>query len=235
MLADVLEHALDQLGGGDHAPMSAIVVRAELTEHADRSGRTRGAGVTPRRRSRRRLRRRGPRPRWRPRSVTRLEYSAHPTAQQTLAEVAAEIAAECDGRAGDRSQPPHRHAEIGDAALVAAVAADHRRAAFETCASLVDIGQGAATGVEAPDLRRRIRRVGRLGLGSRRAAGRGQRLEPVAAGGAPERRGEGRPARSGRWPASGTACPSRAGASPIIRASLPLMSWLWTACHRFFR
>lgn len=29
--------------------------------------------------------------------------------------------------------------KIGDAALVAAVAADHRRAAFETCALLVDI------------------------------------------------------------------------------------------------
>ena len=30
-------------------------------------------------------------------------------------------------------------AQIGDAALVAAVAADHRAAAFETCARLVDI------------------------------------------------------------------------------------------------
>jgi molybdopterin synthase catalytic subunit len=63
------------------------------------------------------------------RSVTRLEYSAHPTAQQTLAEVAAEVARDCVGV---------RALNVGDAALVAAVAADHRKAAFETCALLVD-------------------------------------------------------------------------------------------------
>ena len=73
------------------------------------------------------------------RTVTRLEYSAHPSAQQTLADVAAE------------SRRPTAHGvraiavshrigtlRIGDAALVAAVAADHRQAAFETCARLVD-------------------------------------------------------------------------------------------------
>ena len=72
------------------------------------------------------------------RNVTRLEYSAHPTAEQTLADVVAEVAAESRGvRAIAVS---HRVGElhIGDAALVAAVAADHRRAAFETCALLVD-------------------------------------------------------------------------------------------------
>ncbi|BBX00516.1 molybdenum cofactor biosynthesis protein MoaE [Mycolicibacterium moriokaense] len=72
------------------------------------------------------------------RGVTRLEYSAHPTAQQTLADVAAEIAADCQGvRAIAVS---HRIGEltIGDAALVAAVSADHRGAAFETCQRLVD-------------------------------------------------------------------------------------------------
>ena len=56
------------------------------------------------------------------RHVVRLEYSAHPSAAQTLAEVVAEVA----------------EAQIGDAALVAAVAADHRGAAFEACARLVD-------------------------------------------------------------------------------------------------
>ena len=45
------------------------------------------------------------------RSVTRLEYSAHPSAAAVLAEVAAEVAA---------------------------VSADHRAAAFRTCALLVD-------------------------------------------------------------------------------------------------
>ena len=72
------------------------------------------------------------------RSVTRLEYSAHPSAAQVLADVAAEVAA---GSSGVRAiAVSHRIGtlEIGDAALVAAVAADHRAAAFETCALLVD-------------------------------------------------------------------------------------------------
>ena len=72
------------------------------------------------------------------RSVTRLEYSAHPTAQAILAEVAAEIAA---GSSGVRALAvSHRIGTlaIGDAALVAAVAADHRDAAFQTCGLLVD-------------------------------------------------------------------------------------------------
>lgn len=72
------------------------------------------------------------------RSVTRLEYSAHPTAAQVLAEVAAEVAA---GATGVRAiAVSHRIGalEIGDAALVAAVAADHRAEAFATCAQLVD-------------------------------------------------------------------------------------------------
>ncbi|GFG54108.1 molybdenum cofactor biosynthesis protein MoaE [Mycolicibacterium agri] len=73
------------------------------------------------------------------RSVTRLEYSAHPTAAQTLAEVAAEIAADCDGVRAIAVSHRIGTLQIGDAALVAAVAADHRRAAFDTCARLVDL------------------------------------------------------------------------------------------------
>lgn len=72
------------------------------------------------------------------RSVTRLEYSAHPTAAQVIADVAAEVAA---ASAGVRAiAVSHRIGalEIGDAALVAAVAADHRAEAFATCALLVD-------------------------------------------------------------------------------------------------
>jgi molybdopterin synthase catalytic subunit len=72
------------------------------------------------------------------RSVLRLEYSAHPTAQRTLEEVAAEIAAEADGVRAIAVSHRVGVLRIGDAALVAAVAADHRRAAFETCARLVD-------------------------------------------------------------------------------------------------
>jgi molybdopterin synthase catalytic subunit len=73
------------------------------------------------------------------RTVTRLEYSAHPTAQQTLAEVAAEIAADSHGVRAIAVSHRIGALQIGDAALVAAVAADHRAAAFETCARLVDM------------------------------------------------------------------------------------------------
>ena len=72
------------------------------------------------------------------RTVTRLEYSAHPSAQQTLADVAAEIAAESRGVRAIAVSHRIGTLEIGDAALVAAVAADHRQAAFDTCARLVD-------------------------------------------------------------------------------------------------
>ena len=72
------------------------------------------------------------------RTVTRLEYSAHPTAQQTLAEVAAEIAADCHGVRAIAVSHRIGVLQIGDPALVAAVAADHREAAFETCSRLVD-------------------------------------------------------------------------------------------------
>src|SRR5689334_10978144 len=72
------------------------------------------------------------------RTVTRLEYSAHPTAEQTLAEVAAEIATDVQGVRAIAVSHRVGVLNIGDAALVAAVAADHRGAAFETCQRLVD-------------------------------------------------------------------------------------------------
>ena len=72
------------------------------------------------------------------RTVTRLEYSAHPSAQQTLFEVLAEVAASSPGVRAVAASHRIGALEIGDAALVAAVAADHRAAAFETCARLVD-------------------------------------------------------------------------------------------------
>lgn len=73
------------------------------------------------------------------RAVIRLEYSAHPQASQTLAEVAAQVAAESDGVRAIAVSHRVGVLEIGDAALVAAVAADHRAAAFATCARLVDV------------------------------------------------------------------------------------------------
>src|SRR5690349_25124824 len=57
------------------------------------------------------------------RGVTRLEYSAHPTAQQTLAEVAAEIAADSQGVRAIAVSHRIGVLNIGDAALVAGVAA----------------------------------------------------------------------------------------------------------------
>lgn len=72
------------------------------------------------------------------RAVTRLEYSAHPTAAQILAEVADEVARTSQGVRAIAVSHRIGALDIGDAAIVAAVAADHRRAAFESCALLVD-------------------------------------------------------------------------------------------------
>ncbi|MBS9532339.1 molybdenum cofactor biosynthesis protein MoaE [Mycobacterium sp. M1] len=72
------------------------------------------------------------------RSVTRLEYSAHPTAEQVMAEVLAEVAEQSTGIRALAASHRIGTLHIGDAALVAAVAADHRREAFATCAYLVD-------------------------------------------------------------------------------------------------
>ncbi|MYR06635.1 molybdenum cofactor biosynthesis protein MoaE [Gordonia sp. SID5947] len=72
------------------------------------------------------------------REVTRLVYSAHPSAPTVLTEVVGEIAGAGNGVWAVAVS--HRVGElaIGDVAFVVAVAADHRRAAFELCAQLVD-------------------------------------------------------------------------------------------------
>jgi molybdopterin synthase catalytic subunit len=69
--------------------------------------------------------------------VRRLEYSAHPTAQARLAEVAAEVAEEFDVVA---VAAVHRVGvlEVGDLAVVSAVSAAHRGAAFEASRALID-------------------------------------------------------------------------------------------------
>ena len=72
------------------------------------------------------------------RRVVRLEYSAHPSAAQVMAEVVAEVATESSGVRAVAASHRIGALHIGDAALVAAVAADHRQAAFTTCAQLVD-------------------------------------------------------------------------------------------------
>ncbi|BBY34340.1 molybdenum cofactor biosynthesis protein MoaE [Mycolicibacter minnesotensis] len=72
------------------------------------------------------------------RQVRRLEYSAHPSASQVMADVLAEIAQQAVGVRALAASHRVGALHIGDAALVAAVAADHRREAFEACALLVD-------------------------------------------------------------------------------------------------
>ncbi len=72
------------------------------------------------------------------REVTRLEYSAHPHAEQILFEVVAEVAADASGVRAIAASHRVGSLQIGDAALVAAVSADHRAAAFDTCSRLVE-------------------------------------------------------------------------------------------------
>jgi molybdopterin synthase catalytic subunit len=72
------------------------------------------------------------------RRVVRLEYSAHPSAAQVMADVVAEVAEASGGVRAVAASHRIGALRIGEAALVAAVAADHRQAAFATCAQLVD-------------------------------------------------------------------------------------------------
>jgi molybdopterin synthase catalytic subunit len=71
------------------------------------------------------------------RDVVSLEYEAHPSALPTLQQIAEEFAAEPDVLALAVS---HRVGvlAVGDVALVAAVATEHRREAFAICARFVD-------------------------------------------------------------------------------------------------
>jgi molybdopterin synthase catalytic subunit len=68
----------------------------------------------------------------------RLEYSAHPSAAQVMAEVVAEVAEQSRGLRAVAASHRIGVLHIGEAALVAAVAADHRQEAFSACAHLVD-------------------------------------------------------------------------------------------------
>ena len=74
--------------------------------------------------------------------VDRLSYSAHPTAHRIMADVVAQLVAEHSGEAEQpvRIWAAHRIGmlEIGDPALVCAVAAAHRGQAFAVCSELVD-------------------------------------------------------------------------------------------------
>jgi molybdopterin synthase catalytic subunit len=71
------------------------------------------------------------------RPVTMIEYVGHPSAQTVLARVAADVAARTDVEA---LAVAHRLGplQVGEAALVVAVAAAHRQEAFAAAALLVD-------------------------------------------------------------------------------------------------
>jgi molybdopterin synthase catalytic subunit len=72
------------------------------------------------------------------RTVRGLEYSAHPTAAKVVADVAADVAARARGVRAIAVSHRVGVLGIGEVALACAVAADHRREAFETCAELVE-------------------------------------------------------------------------------------------------
>lgn len=71
------------------------------------------------------------------RPVTHLDYTAHPTAQNVLLRVCEELAQEFPGV---RIVAEHRIGRlgVGDSAMEVAVAASHRKIAFQVCDALVD-------------------------------------------------------------------------------------------------
>ena len=71
------------------------------------------------------------------RSVRRLEYSAHPSATDRLRALAQEVA-EAEWLVAIAVQHATGDRAIGDIAVVAAVAAEHRAQAFAACHLLVD-------------------------------------------------------------------------------------------------
>jgi molybdenum cofactor synthesis domain-containing protein len=145
VLGGVLDHAVDQLAGGDHerpavqpvAQPAATVLRAMIDEQAlsvDEhaalvSDRAAGAvvtfaGVV--------------RDHDHGRAVAELRYEGHPSAAATIEEVAADVALRHPGLRALAVSHRIGPLQIGDIALACAVSADHRRAAFVACANLVD-------------------------------------------------------------------------------------------------
>ncbi|QKV77858.1 molybdenum cofactor biosynthesis protein MoaE [Amycolatopsis sp. Hca4] len=142
VLDGVLEHAVDQLAGGDH-PRPATggpavrVVRAAVTEeplsveeHArlvedDAAGAVvTFAGVV--------------RDHDGGKGVRDLTYEGHPSAGQVIADVVADLSARWSGVRAVAVSHRLGALTIGDVALACAVAAEHRGQAFSACSELVD-------------------------------------------------------------------------------------------------
>ncbi|MET0132045.1 MAG: molybdenum cofactor biosynthesis protein MoaE [Kibdelosporangium sp.] len=142
VLDNVLDHAVDQIGGGDHARQTgqivpARVLRAIVTEeslsvdeHAALVGdRAAGAvvtfaGVV--------------RDHDKARSVREMAYSGHPSANEVIERVAAQIAGSRHGLRGIAVSHRIGPLQIGDVALACAVSGEHRGEAFAACSELVD-------------------------------------------------------------------------------------------------
>ncbi|PFG43899.1 molybdenum cofactor synthesis domain-containing protein [Isoptericola jiangsuensis] len=150
-LADVLPHAVDQLAGHDHpgpAPAAtpegeSVVLRADVVDspldtlHGELAALVRddacGAVATFVGHVRDHDEGRG---------VTALHYEAHPDAATVLHAVAQRVARRVAATTGDRLRVAvvHRYGslDVGDVAVVAAVASGHRQAAFTCAADLVE-------------------------------------------------------------------------------------------------
>jgi molybdenum cofactor synthesis domain-containing protein len=140
VLDGVLEHALDQLKGGDHKPAAVVparVLRAEISEspisveeHAalvadDAAGAVvTFSGVV--------------RDHDGGKGVRDLDYEGHPSAKSVIEEVAADVAGRHRGVRALAVSHRIGPLAIGDVALACAVAAEHRAEAFAACADLVD-------------------------------------------------------------------------------------------------
>ena len=142
VLDAILDHAVDQLAGGDHPraaaePPKVRVARAVVTdevlsveEHAqlvedDAAGAVvTFAGVV--------------RDHDGGKGVRDLTYEGHPSASQVVAEVVADLSARWIGVRAVAVSHRLGALTIGDVALACAVAAEHRGQAFQACAELVD-------------------------------------------------------------------------------------------------
>lgn len=142
VLEGILDHAVDQLAGGDHprpAPSGPAVrvARALVTEeplsveeHArlvedDAAGAVvTFAGVV--------------RDHDGGKGVRDLTYEGHPSASQVIADVVADLSARWTGVRAVAVSHRLGALTIGDVALACAVAAEHRGQAFTACAELVD-------------------------------------------------------------------------------------------------
>ncbi|RRO17353.1 molybdenum cofactor biosynthesis protein MoaB [Saccharopolyspora rhizosphaerae] len=144
VLDGVLDHALDQLHGGDHPGSGTVqtrpaadVLRADVVDEPidvdalARSVEHNAAGAVVTFGGVVRDHDGG-------RGVLELEYTGHPIAQEVIQEVAAEIAGRFEGVRALAVSHRIGMLKIGDVALGCAVAAEHRKQAFNACSELVD-------------------------------------------------------------------------------------------------